>query len=128
MSIYALGQRWREARVRGWKALLAIGVVLAGAGAAACHFRFDLIIMIAKSRLPKVEANHPVTWAKGPATPPTSQQAGQRPPNAVFLLADDLGYNDITLNGGGVAGGAVPTPSIDSIAHQGVTFANGYSG
>jgi arylsulfatase A-like enzyme len=46
----------------------------------------------------------------------------------VFILADDLGYNDITLNGGGVAGGAVPTPAIDSIAHQGVTFANGYAG
>jgi arylsulfatase A-like enzyme len=110
--------------MKGWKALVTIVVVLAAAGAAAWHFRFDLIIQIARSRLPKVEANQPVTWTKGPETPP----AGQSPPNVVFILADDLGYNDITLNGGGVAGGTVPTPNIDSIAHQGVTFANGYSG
>ena len=55
---------------------------------------------------------------------PKSNQ-GQRPPNVVFILADDLGYNDITLNGGGVAGGSVPTPAIDSIAREGVTFAAG---
>jgi len=42
-------------------------------------------------------------------------------------VADDLGMNDISLYGGGVAGGAVPTPNIDSIAKQGVSFANGYA-
>lgn len=111
--------------MKAWKPLVAGVAVLAVAGATAWHFRFDLIVMLAKARQPKIEANMPVTWAKGPQAPPAD---GQRPPNVVFILADDLGYNDITLNGGGVAGGTVPTPAIDSIAKEGVTFANGYSG
>lgn len=81
--------------------------------------------MIAHARLPHVEGNHPVTWAEGPPTPSTD---GDRPPNVVFILADDMGFNDITFNGGGVAGGAVPTPNIDSIGREGVDFVNGYCG
>jgi uncharacterized sulfatase len=38
-----------------------------------------------------------------------------------------MGWNDITLNGGGVARGTVPTPNIDSIAAEGATFNNGYA-
>ena len=68
--------------------------------------------------------NHPVAWQQGPETPP----AGKRPPNIVLILADDLGYNDITLNGGGVAGGVVPTPNINSIAADGVDLTQGYAG
>ena len=77
---------------------------------------------IAQLREP-IADNHPVTWAQGPATPP----AGKRPPNVILIVADDLGMNDISLYGGGVAGGAVPTPNIDSIAKQGASFANGYA-
>ena len=77
---------------------------------------------IAQLREP-IADNHPVNWAQGPATPP----AGKRPPNVILIVADDLGMNDISLYGGGVAGGAVPTPNIDSIAKQGVSFANGYA-
>ncbi|HXX47291.1 MAG TPA: sulfatase-like hydrolase/transferase [Myxococcota bacterium] len=65
-----------------------------------------------------------VSWQAGPATPP----AGPRPPNVVVILADDLGYNDPSWNGGGVANGAVPTPRIDSIARDGVEFTHGYAG
>lgn len=67
--------------------------------------------------------NRPVTWDQGPATAPS----GERPPNVILIVADDLGMNDISLYGGGVAGGAVPTPNIDSIAKQGVSFSNGYA-
>jgi len=66
-----------------------------------------------------------VTWQQGPAVAAASQ-AG-RPPNVVLIVADDLGFNDITYYGG-VAGGKVPTPNIDSIARGGVAFRNGYSG
>ncbi len=105
-----------------WLAGLAI-VVLVLAGLAAAN-REALFSMIAHARLPHVEANHPVSWAQGPEAPP----AGDRPPNVVFILADDMGYNDITFNGGGVAGGQVPTPNIDSIGREGVDFVSGYTG
>jgi arylsulfatase A-like enzyme len=67
-----------------------------------------------------------VTWDSGPDAP--SAPPGARPPNVVVILADDLGMNDVTAFGGGVAGGRVATPSIDAIAHEGVSFDNGYTG
>ena len=70
--------------------------------------------------------NQPVVWQPGPATP--AAPAGARPPNIVVILADDLGWNDLTFGGGGVANGAVPTPRIDSLARDGVSFRAGYTG
>lgn len=70
--------------------------------------------------------NEPVAWQRGPET--AEVPPGRRPPNIIVILADDLGFNDLTFNGGGVAGGAVPTPNIDSIARDGVTMASGYAG
>ena len=68
--------------------------------------------------------NRPVTWQMGPAEP-----AGEpRPPNIVLIVADDLGFNDITFYGGGIANGSVATPSIDAIASEGIHFTNGYAG
>ena len=69
-----------------------------------------------------------VAWQAGPAAPAGSASAPRRAPNIVLIVADDLGFNDITCYGGGIAGGKVPTPNIDSIAKQGVDFRNGYSG
>ncbi len=66
-----------------------------------------------------------VVWSAG--VDDRNRAPGERPPNIVLILADDLGWNDVTLNGGGVAGGAVPTPHIDSIAQQGVTFTSAYA-
>ena len=66
--------------------------------------------------------NHIVAWSQGPTAAP----AGQRPPNIILIMADDLGFNDISLTGTGVAG--VKTPNIDAIGHEGVMFTNGYAG
>lgn len=107
-----------------WSWLVGMVLVAAAAiGLAATHEE-AILMMIAHAQLPHVEPNHPVTWAEGPASPP----AGERPPNIVLILADDMGFNDITFNGGGVADGQVPTPNIDSIGRDGVSFANGYDG
>src|SRR3546814_9456006 len=38
-----------------------------------------------------------------------------------------MGWNDISLNGGGVAGGVVKTPNIDALARQGVDFTTAYA-
>ena len=43
-------------------------------------------------------------------------------------MADDLGYNDISTFGGGVAGGRLQTPHIDALAAQGAVFTQSYSG
>ena len=103
-----------------WIAALAL---LLGAGYLALQKYWIYIPgKIAQLREP-IADNHPVTWAQGPASPAT----GKRPPNVILIVADDLGMNDISLYGGGVAGGAVPTPNIDSIAKQGVSFSNGYA-
>ena len=67
-----------------------------------------------------------VSWQPGPDAP--SAPPGARPPNVVVIVADDLGYNDLTWNGGGVADGTVPTPRIDSLARDGVEFTQGYTG
>lgn len=107
-----------------WTWLGGIVLVLAALLGLAAMNKATIFAMIAHSRLPHIEPNHEVTWAQGPAAP----APGQRPPNVVFILADDMGYNDITFNGGGIAGGAVPTPNIDSIGHDGVDFVNGYAG
>ena len=101
------------------------GVVVIGAALGVASMNKEAIfMMIAHSQLPHVEPNQPVTWAQGPATAPS----GKRPPNVIVILADDMGYNDITFNGGGIADGAVPTPNIDSIGREGVNLVNGYDG
>ena len=107
-----------------WSWLAVIAVALATVVGVAATHKEAILMMIAHSQLPHVAPNHSVTWSEGPATPP----AGAQPPNVILILADDMGYNDITFNGGGVAGGLVPTPNIDSIGQGGVSFANGYDG
>ena len=67
----------------------------------------------------------PVEWPAGPTT--ASQPPDRRPPNIVFILADDMGFNDISLYNGGAADGSLMTPHIDAIARQGVLFEDGYA-
>jgi len=67
-----------------------------------------------------------VAWRQGPAT--ASAAPRDRPPNIIVILADDLGWNDLTINGGGVAGGRVPTPAIDRIGRDGAIFTQAYAG
>jgi arylsulfatase A-like enzyme len=112
--------------MRRWSTWAGLAALLALLLGAAWAYRVDLVLALAKARQPKVEPNRPVQWAQGPSE--AGAPPDQRPPNVVFILADDLGFNDVTVNGGGVAGGAVPTPNIDSIAHDGVMFTNGYAG
>jgi len=72
------------------------------------------------------DANKPVPWEQGPDQ--ASTPVAQRPPNIIVILADDMGINDVTTHGGGLVAEGVPTPHIDSIAHDGVRFDQGYAG
>lgn len=108
------------------KALIAV-LVLAGLLVAAWMNRGALLLagigFMMDQRL-SPGPNVPVVWDQGPASPSFGED---RPPNIVLILADDLGWNDLTFGGGGVAGGTVPTPNIDSIAADGANFVNGYA-
>ena len=50
-------------------------------------------------------------------------QGTERSPNIVLLIADDLGYGELGIQG---RVSDIPTPHIDSIGHDGVRFTNGY--
>jgi uncharacterized sulfatase len=72
------------------------------------------------------DSNREVPWLVGPAVAATP--LAQRPPNIIVILADDLGFNDVTTYGGGLAKDGVTTTHIDSIARDGVRFDQGYAG
>ncbi len=49
----------------------------------------------------------------------TSAWAQSEKPNIVFMMADNLGYGDVGIYGGGELRGA-PTPRIDKLAAEGL--------
>ena len=104
--------------------VVAIGLVLGLAWANRVQLALKGVSFAMDMRL-QVGPNVPISWSSG--SDPSGRSAGERPPNIVLILADDLGWNDLTFNGGGVAGGTVPTPNIDSLANDGVSFTNGYA-
>jgi arylsulfatase A-like enzyme len=53
---------------------------------------------------------------------PSIQAAEDRPPNVVFVFADDLGIGDLGVYGSEV----IETPNIDAMAAAGVRFSQGY--
>lgn len=62
----------------------------------------------------------------------TSQAAAQnaavngKKPNILFIVSDDTGYGDLGPYGGG-EGRGMPTPNIDQLARQGMTFFSFYA-
>jgi arylsulfatase A len=55
---------------------------------------------------------------------PASRGDDARPPNIVFILADDLGINDLSCYGRKDQ----PTPNLDKLAAQGMRFTTAYAG
>jgi len=101
--------------------LLGTLVALAGAGTAAWQrYWFHIPGIISQLRDP-VQPNQPVAWAQGPAV--AAKPPGERPPNIILIVADDLGMNDISAFGGGI----VPTPAIDSLMREGASVDSFYT-
>lgn len=111
----------------GKKLLLGILIVAVIGGGVAWFNRQAIILYVVANR-GKVEVaeNRPIEWEAGPSVAQAAPE--ERPPNIVFILADDLGINDISTFGGGVAGGSVQTPNIDRLAAEGMIFSQAYSG
>ena len=68
-----------------------------------------------------ISKNIPISWEKGPDKRVNSK------PNIIVILVDDLGFNQISSYGGGMADGKFITPNIDKLAKDGVLCTNGYS-
>lgn len=107
--------------------VLIILAIIVGAGALAWGFKKEIILfLVTRADRPVIAEYTPVAWQQGPAA--AAVPAAERPPNIIFILVDDLGINDLSTFGGGVAGGRVPTPNIDALAARGANFTSAYSG
>lgn len=62
--------------------------------------------------------NSPVASPAAATTAPSSNR-----PHIIVILVDDMGYGDISANGGKIT----PTPHIDRLASQGIRFTQYYS-
>ncbi len=97
-------------------------VVLAGL---AWFFRVELALFgvnrMMASRM-DIGPTQEIVWSTG--ADPQDRELADRPPNIVLILADDLGWNDLSMNG---PDPTAQTPSIDALAAEGVTFTQGYA-
>ncbi|MFT7634062.1 MAG: arylsulfatase A-like enzyme [Mariniblastus sp.] len=77
--------------------------------------RFLMLIGLICFAFPRISVAHKVDLRKA---------TGDRPPNIIFIMADDLGYGDLGCYGGK----AIATPNLDRIASEGMRFTNCYAG
>ena len=111
------------------KILLAVSLGLIVLAAIAYQNQTQLLLGFIKYRSAnEYEVGPPrsLAWNAGPKL--ASESPDERPPNIILIVADDLGYNDISTFGGGLDGGRVKTPNIDQLAADGVVFTQSYSG
>lgn len=111
------------------KALLASAGVLLVLGVAGWVNRVEIILNapgIIANIMDPVGPHQEVQWQSGEAQSTSSTEPRQ--PNIIFIVTDDMGFNDISYYGGGASGTTMQTPNIDALANEGVAFLNGYAG
>jgi len=85
--------------------------------------------MTGRTRRPSAPALLPLLWTVVALLLPALSHAATatapaRPPNIVFILADDLGYGDV----GAYGQERIRTPNLDRLAAEGLRFTRHYSG
>ena len=111
------------------KKILILLFVIVFIATAAWFKRIDIMLALVKNSSENefvIAPSRTLKWQQGPQNPTAA--ANERPPNIIVIVADDLGINDISTFGGGVADGRVTTPSIDQLAAQGAVFRQAYAG
>jgi arylsulfatase len=63
--------------------------------------------------------------AEDPAQNPLDAENTKSKPNIILIVADDTGYGDLGAYGGG-EGRGMPTPNLDKMAQEGMTFFSFY--
>jgi uncharacterized sulfatase len=99
------------------RTVLFVTVLLVVAGVVAHQNQTPLLLALLKYQSAneyQVGPPRDIPWNQGPEE--AVAPLGERPPNIVLIVADDLGYNDISTFGGGLADGRVKTPHIDQLA------------
>ena len=56
-------------------------------------------------------------------TSPAQDKAGGQKPNIIYIMADDLGYGDLSCYGAT----KFKTPNIDTLAREGIRFTDAHS-
>jgi len=111
------------------KLIFAVVLALLGAIGGTAFIVFDgrtelALLWVRWSAREDSAAYREVQWQQ-PA--PNSATRNDDKPNIILVVVDDLGYNDVTINGG-LANGSVPTPNIDRLANEGALLTTAYSG
>ena len=103
------------------KTLLVLLIIAIALGSVAWVKRTDILLAFVKYRFASINTGpaREIPWQQGPIG-----DDGEQPPNIILIVADDLGYNDISTFGGGL----IETPNIDQLAAEGAVFTQSYSG
>ena len=107
------------------KWIIRIGLVLVVAIAGGWIFRAEIALFGINQRMAaqaEIGPTQEVNWSTG--TDAEGRSPEDRPPNIVLILADDLGWNDLSMNG---PNPTTQTPNIDALAAEGLTFSQGYA-
>ena len=106
------------------KTLLVLLIIAIALGSVAWVKRTDILLAFVKYRFASINTGpaREIPWQQGPIVADSAKDDSV--PNIILIVADDLGYNDISSFGGGL----IETPNIDQLAAEGAVFTQSYSG